>query len=380
MGMRVPKPVETFEIVTDADRFHALRAEWDALWARTAARRFSQSFDWCLAGWRTTGGPRGRRLRIVVMRQDGRAVVIWPMTVGRLLLWRFARPLGPEASEYDPVLVEDGPEAAARLRVAWHFVQRHCRADVVKIPFVRHDTAMHGILAAEGARRDAKTLPCLFVGWDGMASWDDYWRSRDNRLRRGIARHRRRLAECGTVTAAVIDDSAALPAVIDWTIAAKLDWLVRKQQANDFLPTREYRAFLCEVGAASAQTGRLIAFVLRLDDRIIATKIAVVDDVRLEVFIIAFDPAFATHSPGQLLFADALAWCQERRLTLDFRIGGEPYKYDWATGDCQATAHHIAVTGWGALCLAAHEMRGRWRAARHGPAKLPLQRAPAVAT
>jgi CelD/BcsL family acetyltransferase involved in cellulose biosynthesis len=93
-----------------------------------------------MAAWQTTGAPRGRALRIVVMRVDGQAVLIWPMTVGRFGLWRLAGALGPEASEYDPVLVENGPEANERLRVAWQFVRHHCRADIVKVPFVRGET------------------------------------------------------------------------------------------------------------------------------------------------------------------------------------------------------------------------------------------------
>jgi CelD/BcsL family acetyltransferase involved in cellulose biosynthesis len=346
------------------DRFCGLRAEWDALWARTATRRVSQGFDWCLAGWRTTGAPRGRRLRIVVMRQGGRAVVIWPMTVGRRLLWRRAGPLGPESTDYDPVLVEDGPEAAERLRLAWRYVLRGCDADIVTIPFVRHETVMHRILAADGTRRATRTLPCPFVVWDRTTSWDAYWRARAPRLRRGIRRRRRRLAECGTVASEMVDDPAALPAVLDWAIAAKIDWLARKRLPNTFLPTPEYRAFLRDVGAHAAPAGRLIAFVLRLDGRPVAAKIATVNDTRCEILLTVFDPAYAAHGPGQLLLADALAWCAQRGLPCDFRLGAEAYKYDWATGDCAATTHHLAATPWGTLLLAAHAVRRRWRAAR----------------
>jgi CelD/BcsL family acetyltransferase involved in cellulose biosynthesis len=351
-----------FEIVTDPDRFLALRAEWDALWARTATRRFTQSFDWCMAAWRTTGAPRGRALRIVVMRQDGQAVLIWPMTVGRLGLWRLAGALGPEASEYDPVLVQSGPEAGERLRTAWRFVRRHCRADIVKIPFVRGETVLHRILGADGVRCDAKTLACPFVVWEGTASWEDYWRSRGTELRRCVSRRRRRLAKTGTVTCAVIDDPAALREVIDWTIAAKIDWLDRKRQTNDFLPKPEFRDFLRAVAAAPPHSGRLVAFVLRLDGRTIAAQIAAIDDFRYEMFITVYDPAFAAYSPGQLLLADAMRWCQEQCLTYDFRIGAEAYKYAWANGDCPATTYHIAATPWGALMLAGHAVRQRWRA------------------
>ncbi len=326
-----------------------------------------------MAAWQTTGAPRGRALRIVVMRADGQAVLIWPMTVGRLGLWRLAGALGPEASEYDPVLVENGPHASEHLRIAWQFVRRHCRADIVKVPFVRGETVLHRILSADGALRDAKTLACPFVVWDGTASWDDYWRSRRSELRRIVRRRRERLAETGTVTCAVIDDPAALREVIDWTLAAKIAWLDRKRQTNNFLPRPEFRDFLHAVAAVAPHTGRLIAFALRVDGQTIAAQIATIDDFRCEMFITVYDPAFSAYSPGQLLLADSMKWCQAQCLTYDFRIGAEAYKYAWANGDCPATTYHVAATPWGALMLAGHALRQRWRQAKvrlHGAASV----------
>ncbi len=69
----------TFEVVTDEAAFLALEPEWKTLWAQLREPRFSQSFDWFRVGWETTGRPRGRSLFIVVMRVDGRAVLIWPL-------------------------------------------------------------------------------------------------------------------------------------------------------------------------------------------------------------------------------------------------------------------------------------------------------------
>jgi CelD/BcsL family acetyltransferase involved in cellulose biosynthesis len=217
------------------------------------------------------------------------------------------------------------------------------------------------MLASDGVRRDAKTLSCPFVGWSGLATWDDYLGSRSAHLRRDINRKRRRLAECGAVTSAVIDAPDALRKVIDWVIPLKIDWLARKRQTNNFLPTPEFHEFLYHLGAAATQSGRLVAFVLALDGRTLAAQLGVVDDLRCEMFVAVFDPAFSAHSPGQLLLADAIKWCQEHRLTYDLRIGAEPYKYAWANGDCPATTYHVPVTSWGALMLAGHALRQRWR-------------------
>ena len=76
-------PGTTTEVLTDPGRFLALAPEWDALWASVPGAYASQGFGWSLAGWRTTARPRGRRPHIVTMRQDGRLVLVWPLTLHR---------------------------------------------------------------------------------------------------------------------------------------------------------------------------------------------------------------------------------------------------------------------------------------------------------
>ncbi len=355
-----------FEIVTEPDRLVGLRAEWDDLWARADTPRLSQSFAWCLAGWRTTGAPRGRRLCVVVLRVDRRTVVIWPMTRRRCVAWRIGGPLGPEGTEYDPVLVEAGPDAERHLRATLTFVRRHCAVDILSVPYIRHGTTMDRLLAAEDGDRVMHTQPCLFTRWDGIASWDAYWRSRDRGVRNEVMRRGRRLAEQGCVIIETIDDPAGLRHLVGWTLDAKCDWLARRRIVNRFLPTPEFRAFLLSVCDAPAHGGRLIGFALRLDGRLVATQIAALSDTCCEAMIAVYDPAFSAHGPGRIILAEVLRWCQARGLTYDFRIGDEPYKYAWANGDCPATAVRLAITRWGRVLLAIRAARWRWHGLAHG--------------
>jgi CelD/BcsL family acetyltransferase involved in cellulose biosynthesis len=350
----------TFEIVTDNDKLFALRDEWDALWARAFEPRFTQSFNWCLVGWQTTGEPRGRRLRIVVMRENGRPVLIWPMVLRRRLAWRIAAVLGAESTEYDPVLVENRADAVSCIEAAWHFVRGHCGADVVTIPFVHLGGAMHRALSSDVTPRSSHTLSAPFIAW-GEVSWDDWWHARGANLRNGLNRRRRRFGELGHVTMDMVEDSTEFVETLDWTLRHKIDWMARNECDNDYLASPEYREFLVAVFGKPSRTGRLAMFVLRLDGRPIATKVVTTDGTRCEGFIAVYDSAFATYSPGQIILSYCLQWCHERGLTYDFRIGDEAYKRDWASGDCSATTWHLANTRWGYALLAVDELLQKLR-------------------
>jgi CelD/BcsL family acetyltransferase involved in cellulose biosynthesis len=295
------------------------------------------------------------------MRHGGRAVLIWPMTLRRRFAWRIAVALSGGNTEYAPVLVEGGPDAVSHICAARMFLRANAGADVVTIPFVRQDSALHHALSADRARRTTHTLPSPFLAWDGIASWEDYRRSLTSKLRSELTRRRRRLAELGNLTLELVEDAAAFAENLDWTLRQKNGWMARKALANEFLATPEYRDFLLRVFATPSPGGRLVMFALKLDGRTIATRIATIDAVRCESFITVYDPAFASHSPGQIILVDCLQWCHERGLTFDFRIGDETYKRDWANGDCPATTYQLANTHWGAISLTCDALLQRLR-------------------
>ena len=104
--MRNPKL--HIEIISDVDRFRAVRNEWEDLWSR-ANGHYHEAFAVCWESWLNIAGPRGSKLRCIVGRQNGRLVMVWPLVVTRRGLWRVLRMLGPEAADYTSMLLD--PEA-----------------------------------------------------------------------------------------------------------------------------------------------------------------------------------------------------------------------------------------------------------------------------
>lgn len=340
-----------FEIVTTTERFLALEPEWKALLARSEDRRFSHSFSWMRAGWLSTGQPRGRSLHILVMRIDAVAVLIWPMTLRRQGLWRVAAPLGGEFTEYDPVLVQDGADAAGLIEFAWTYLRRHSGADVVRMPWVRDNMAIGKLMAAQTLQHTTETLPAPYVSFDGFNAWDDYWRARSKNTKQSLSRRVRRFAEQGEVSFSMVEDPAEFRALLDWTLRNKTVRLAAMGLDNDFMRTDEFHAFLSALALERSDDGYLGMQALRLNGQVVAVKIGAIDAACYEGFIAAQDPAFSQYSVGTIILIECLKWCIASGRSYDFRIGAESYKLEWATGDNPATSYHLANTRWGGVML-----------------------------
>ncbi len=340
-----------FEIVSTEAGLLALETEWNGLWARAGRPYLSRSFGWCLAGWRTTAMPRGRRLHIVVMREEGRIVLIWPMTTDRQMGIRVARALGPESTEYDPILVEAGDEAARRIAQAWAFVRQQGAASVVTVPFVEEGTVVADALSRGAVYRTDHILPSPKTVFPENESWETYWRSRSANLRNGLTRRRKRMSERGAVTLDWVEDDATFATLLDWALGHKQAWMKRSGLANDFLGTPEYRAFLLALWAGQPAGGRLGMLALRVDGVPVAVKIGCLDGKRMEGFITTYDPAWSAFSPGQIILADCLRWCRDNGLNYDFRIGDEAYKQDWSTTIRVMNTMTLATSSLGAALI-----------------------------
>ena len=333
-----------FEIVTEESEFLALREEWNDLWSRAEEPRVSQGFDWCLAGWKTTGLPRAREIALVTARSEGRLVLVWPLTTRRAYLWKLAGAMGAESTEYDPLLVDPALGSERLARAAHEFVRRSHIADVLTVPFVNEASPRSQVIAQSTAARETHGLPAPSLSWSGFASWDAYMASRSSKLRTGYNRRLRNFKALGDVKIAFLEDASSRIAAIDWTLRMKADWLARKNIGNDFIREPEYRAFLIELARS---TSRMAVMTMTLDGRIVACKIGTVDNARFEGFITVYDPQFEDYSPGVLILVDCLRWCFAKGLTYDFRIGDEAYKLNWANEALQKTTHEIALQRWG---------------------------------
>jgi CelD/BcsL family acetyltransferase involved in cellulose biosynthesis len=353
-AVQQPMTMQTdhYEIIDEIPRFYEIREEWNALAKRVENSYFSQSFEWCRVGWEEVAAPRKHRLHCIVGWRDGRAFLIWPFVLWRSGLWALAHPLGSETTEYTCPLVVDDDAGERRIAAALKVLRQSCGSDLVFLPHVRADSPLHPVLSRMRLAVTSGTAPVSAVTWDTHRDWASYRASLDATFRRKLERTRRRLAERGELIFEPAAANSERAEVIDWVLNQKRDWLVRKKRTNPWLLTQEYRDFLAAISCRPGETGRFAISTLRLNGDLIAAALMRLDDVRAELLIPVYDPAYSKYGPGQLLMEECLRWACSRNLIYDLRIGAESYKKEWSNWSSEAFSYEIANTIWGAIYLA----------------------------
>lgn len=345
--------------LSSASELDALAGEWDELAARCPGYFFSQTYRWAAAAWRHVGEPRGRTLHCLTLRAQGRLVAVWPLVVERRGALEVVRPLGPEASEYCAPLIEPGAEQPSRTKRLWREAAR--LSDLAMLPNVRAGTPLADLLKTAGLWRAPDTAsPAPFILRTDYADWPAYQASLSGSMRRRMRRARAKLPKPSVFALEARDGGAGL---IDWMLAGKQRWLAGRGAHSDWIGRPDYRDFLATLATEPHDpthdpSGALL-FTLRVDGKLIASKLATIDPGRLEIQMDVYDPEWRDSAPGRLLTEYCLQWAFERGLDFDFRIGEETYKLDWAPHSCDVVTWYVA-TGWRGLPVVARRRAVLW--------------------
>lgn len=322
-----------------------LRKDWDSLADRCPGGYLSQSWRWAAAAWHTVAEPRGHKLHIVVLRNEGRLVAVLPLVSFRTRNLQVVRPLGSESSEYSSPLVEPGPNASDCMARIFKEAARF--GDILSLPHVRRDEAFAEFVSRYRFRAHEDNL--LSTPWldrRDYREWPEYLASLSTSHLAGLRRKHRRLGEQGSLSFDV-ERSPIPEAEIDMVLSLKQRWMDRNQVDNPWIATPEYRAFLLAVTSGSVDRDGLTLFTLRLDGRLVAVQLNAVDAKRVEFLIGAFDEQWGRYSPGEILMQACLCWAFENGLDFDFRIGSEPYKFNWARRDTITSDWRVALSARG---------------------------------
>jgi CelD/BcsL family acetyltransferase involved in cellulose biosynthesis len=336
----------SFEVVTDSEGLRALESDWSDLYARCNTPFLSQSFAWVETSWSKLARPNGHGLFCLVARYEGQAVLIWPLCIQeRWKLWRDAYIAGAGGTEYGSVLVDPRFRHTDLLATAWRRLLTSCPAHLIRLRRVREDSDLHGLMVAERITTTSVNQ-APYTAFDGYAAWDDYLLTRRGTLRRELSRQQRRLAAQGSVSFEVLGQES-YDEGLEWLLRHKADQMRERGLAPVASASDLYRPFWAQAGADERLRAHVPLFALRVDGRIIAAELDCIDGTRLESFVGAYDPSFATYGPGTLLNAYCLHWAFERGLSYDFRIGTEAYKYTWANRNCDAMNYEVVNHPWG---------------------------------
>ena len=310
--------------ITDPEELAALREEWDAL--VLAMRRPSPFLlhGWLLEWWRHHAD-RGR-LTVHVAREGGRLTGALPLYVEHRLGLRVARFLGDDAAALADVLVADGAEPSTAARLLEQAAGSGADfADLFGLP----QPSRLGVAAGEErlrliARAEAPVMD-LEPGWDAV------YRAKTSAKRRSLHRRRRRQLEgFGAVTFEVARDLETLaPALEEAFRLHDARWRDRPEASGFASPLgrRFHRAAI----RALAPTGAPRIALLRVGGQAVACNYFFLVGDRMYFHELAFDPALARWSPGQLTTLAAIeAAAAEGAQRVEFLGGAERYKLELA--------------------------------------------------
>jgi CelD/BcsL family acetyltransferase involved in cellulose biosynthesis len=342
------------EAVTDTAGFERLQPEWDALWAKAPGSYLSESFAWASLCW--AHSPPRRKLLCVVVRKGGRLVAVWPLVVGRTGPLRLASPLAA-SSEYCPFLVHPDADADAVWLAITGLLAKKRYADALRLVNVRDDGAPGRRLAA--GQPSAATLyetPTRYVPAADLADWTAFRARLSKKSRETLGYRRRRFGDSAVVTFRDVTEPAERAAAWAWLLEKKRRWAKQHGIDTHWLFSERFDQFTLAALDALGPAGARRIFVLERDGAIAAATLVSVDRARVEGFIMGYDEAFASFSPGRLLAEDCLRWASEHGLGFDLRLGGDMFKQEWPSSTGLATTYAVPLTAAGHVLIAGLRM------------------------
>lgn len=329
-------------IVTTADGFRALAAEWNALLDRSTVHSVFLTWDWLYAWWCHLGA--ARRLHLISVREaDGRLIGLAPFCIqreGTLPPVRVATFLGRErvSSEYVDVIAEPGREEEVAGHVWNALLETRNEWDLLRFEDMLESASWlrYAGRVANGrayAREIADAQICPHLPLAG--SRDAFHEGLGGSLRRR-ARQMTRYLERVAVDIRVVDAPEDLPGALeDLYRLHALRWAARHQAGNFGDP--RVRAFHAQVASSLAPSGRVRLYVMTHETGTLAVLYGLEYKDTLFYYQSGFDPdpvrvGLKPHeySPGFVLVYRSLLDAIDRGLSrYDFLRGPEAYKFRW---------------------------------------------------
>jgi CelD/BcsL family acetyltransferase involved in cellulose biosynthesis len=159
--------------------------------------------------------------------------------------------------------------------------------------------------------------------------FESYEASRPSKVRREIARRRKRLEELGAVEVSFVDGGENLERLLAEGFAVEgSGWKTERGTAiaEDRAAARFYR----DVAAWAAAAGWLQLGFVRVGGRAVAFSYSLVVGDTCHVVKVGFDPEFGRYAVGKLLTREAIRRAFEQGLAVyDFLGGEDRYKLEW---------------------------------------------------
>ena len=326
----------TLGLVEEVADFLALRRDWEALFARSAAPQHLFQSHVFLRHWAARYLTPDMRLSIVTARRAGELAMVWPLVRQRRYGLDTLRFMGVPAAQFGDVLVGSGEEAL--LHAGWAFLQ-HLRADLFEARKLRADSrlASSGLLdgAAQGDRQAAPFVELTRRVGDAGPSLAYPARERSNHRRR-----LRRLEERGPLAYAMPPPGPEAARLAAAAIAMKRTTLAHRGIVAPVINDPRFAAFFTDLAADASGEASLRIASLSVDGAPVGIDLSFDCKGHSFAHVLATAPEHEHGGIGKILIHHSFASARSRGSTVfDLLAPAEPYKLEHADGSVAVSDH-----------------------------------------
>ncbi|MFC5003591.1 GNAT family N-acetyltransferase [Dactylosporangium cerinum] len=322
----VPRPVSAWsvEVRRDDTALAEIRTEWNDLFRRCATATPFQAHAWIASWWHTYGRPG--RLRLILVRLDGRLVAAAALLRQRRWLCSVLTPVGGDLSDFADVLVDEALAEPAARALADALAQVS-GWQVVDLPETRPGSVA-GTLLAEAWRGRHHLVPASLCLELPARDLDDLVADLPGHTRKTVRRRVNQLRRLGLDVRAVTADEAGR------AVGDLLALHARQWQGRQVNPEHVRAEFARHLGAATREMiadGQAELFEYRLDGQLVASSLAVVGRDLVGGYLYGAEPDLRDRADiTTLLLSDTLPLAVRRSCaTMSMLRGAEPYKLRW---------------------------------------------------
>lgn len=314
-----------------------LRGLWAELENNSDDSSLCDGYDYCeLAA--SNAYARQQSVEVVLVREEGELIALWPFAIERRGLLRLARRLtSGMREEYGKPLVRRGAGEGKWAAIVAALM--HVNADALEVHWLQEGSPLCAALDAAPQTRLLRLLPQRTRGYPGFTvelrgtpTFEAFEKSAlSSSFRQALRRYRRRLEQRGKVEFGCCDTPQQTAALLSWIFAQKRAWANARGIRNDALNDDRVLGFYCELAARLDLSKRPLVAFTKVDGEPVAASLSVIGSQTLEFAVTTYDPAFSEYSVGSLHMYDLLRWTHARGLDYDIHPVHADYKERWAT-------------------------------------------------
>lgn len=345
-----PSVLDVVEVGT-LEGLEAIQEAWAGLIDRTRSDNLFLTFEWMSSWWKTHG--EGRRLLILVVRDEGEVVGIvpWWMGLQKYTGLRFIRFLGTGPSDRLDFLIRG--DATAVLEHALQYLEeRRIRWDFIDLQEIPgespHRQPLQDVLSRRGEVLDVPLSQSPYLNIE--SDWETFFARRfPGKSRRRFRIRRKKLQESPCSIHHYTRLKAGAP-LLERIAGLKQSKTYRGRTRYGLLAEPQRRAFLESLLPRFAARGWLRVATIELSDQLVCYILGFEYAGKYHEYFRGFDPEYSHLSPGRILLEETLERCFKQRLkSVEFLRGEESWKLEWtdkARENRRIVAFRRGARGW----------------------------------